>query len=63
MGHHAITSLGWQTLFNSLQDSNLDLVKLNLGSNIIDDEGLQLLVYLVSRMSSLEVLDLHTIAW
>ena len=53
-----ITAQGWLALFNSLQGSNLDLVKLDLSGNTIDDEGLQLLVQLVSNMSSLKDLRL-----
>jgi len=53
-----ITSQGWQTLFTSLQDSNLDLVELKLSGNSIDDEGMQLLVRLVSRMTSLKYMNL-----
>ena len=49
---------GWQTLFTTLQSFNLDLVELSLGNNNIDDEGLQLLVRLVSNMNSLKCLDL-----
>jgi len=55
-----ITAQAWVSLFTTLQDSNLDLVKLNLSCNSIDDDGLQLLVRLVSRMSSLEQLDLSS---
>jgi len=54
-----ITSQGWVALFTSLHGSNLDLVKLHLGKNNIDDEGMQLLVPLVSRMSSLKHLTLN----
>ena len=53
-----ISSQGWQAFFTILQDSNMSLVKLSLWNNIIDDEGMQLLVRLVSRMSSLKFLDL-----
>ena len=53
-----ITPRGWQTLFNSVQDSNLDLVKLNLSGNSINDEGMQLLVRLLSSMTSLKYLNL-----
>jgi len=49
-----ITSQGWVSFFNALQDSNLDLVRLDLSHNNIDDEGLQLLVPLVSNMTSLK---------
>ena len=61
MGYHpnndmrvsnAITSLGWQTLFNSLQDSNLNLVKLYIDDNQVDDEGMQLLVRTLSNKGS-----------
>jgi len=48
-----VTSQGWVSFFTTLQESNLDLVELNLNSNSIDDEGIQLLVRLVSRMRSL----------
>ena len=54
----SITPRGWQTLFNSLQDSNLNLVKLYIGGNTIGDEGMQLLVRLVSNMGSLKDLRL-----
>ena len=47
-----ITTQGWISFFNALQDSNLNLIKLNFGRNIINDEGMQLLVRLVSSMSS-----------
>ena len=40
---HNFTSQRWQTLFTTLLDSNLDLVKLHLGGNQIDDEGIRLL--------------------
>jgi len=55
-----ITAQAWVSLFTTLQDSNLDLVKLHLSCNSIDDDGLQLLAGLVSRMSSLEQLDLSS---
>jgi len=53
-----ISPQGWQTFFNSLQDSSLDLVNLDFSNNNIDDEGLQLLVRLASRMSSLKYMNL-----
>jgi len=53
-----ITSQGWQTLFTALQHANLDLVNLDLGSNQIDNDGIQRLVQLVSNMSSLKCLSL-----
>ena len=53
-----ITSQGWQTLFTTLQGSNLDLVKLDLSCNSIDDNGMQLLMRLVTSMSSLKDLEL-----
>jgi len=53
-----ITTQGWQTLFTTLQDSNLDLADLNLSINSIDDEGIQLLVRLVSSMTSLKCMNL-----
>jgi len=56
---NGITTQGWQTLFTTLNVSNLDLADLNLGSNSIDDEGIQLLVPLVSRMNSLKRLGLN----
>jgi len=55
-----VTSQGWQTLFTTLQDSNLDLLELHLDSNQIDDRGLHLLVPLVSSMSSLKHLSLDS---
>jgi len=51
-----ITPQGWVSFFNSLQDSNLDLVHLSVEDNSIDDEGLQLLVRFVSNMNSLKAL-------
>ena len=48
-----VTSQGWVSFFTTLQESNLDLVELNLNSNSIDDEGMELLVQIVSRMRSL----------
>jgi len=57
-GSENITSQGWQVFFTTLQDSNLDLVHLDLCSNNIDDEGIALLVKLVSSMKSLKSLGL-----
>jgi len=58
-----ITSQGWVSLFAALQNTELDLVNLDLGGNTsrntIDDEGMQLLVPLVSSMSSLHHLSLR----
>jgi len=53
-----ITSQGWVTFFVALQDSNLDLVKLVLNNNSIDNEGLQLLVRILSNMNLLKCLNL-----
>jgi len=53
-----ITAQGWIALFNSLQGSNLDLVKLDLSGNTIDDEGIHLLIRLVSDMNSIKDLRL-----
>jgi len=53
-----VTSQAWISLFTTLQDTNLNLMKLNLRSNQINDEGVQLLISLVSRMTSLKVLGL-----
>lgn len=54
-----ITAQGWQTFFNTLQDSNLDLSRLDLGGhNNIDDDSIQHLIPLLSRMSSLKHLSL-----
>jgi len=49
-----MTPQGWVRLFTSLQDSDLNLVKLYLGENQIDDDGLHLLIPLVSNMTSLK---------
>ena len=54
-----IPSQCWVSLFTTLQDSNLNLARLDLSSNSIDNEGMQLLVPLVSRMSSLKCLRLN----
>ena len=53
-----MTPQGWVRLFTTLQDSDLNLVKLYLGENQIDDEGMQLLIPLVSNMNSLKHLGL-----
>jgi len=58
-GSDDITSQGWVTLFTTLQHSNLNLVKLYLESSSIDSQGMELLMQLVSRMSSLKYLDLN----
>ena len=52
------TPQGWVSLFTSIQDSNINLENLDLCHNSIDDEGLQLLVPLVSSMNSLKSLGL-----
>jgi len=57
---YEISTQGWQSFFTTLQDSNLSLIKFDLSTNNIDDEGIQLLVPLVSRMSSLVQLDLRS---
>ena len=54
----SIISQGWVSFFVALQDSNLDLVKLDVRGNSIDNEGLQLLVRLLSGMRSLKHLNL-----
>ena len=56
--YSSITSQGWVSLFTSIQDSNVNLEKLDLSHCSIDDEGLQLLVPLVSNMDSLKFLGL-----
>lgn len=53
-----VTPQCWVSFFNSLQDSNLNIAKLDFGSSNIDDRGLQLLIPLVSRISSLKFLGL-----
>ena len=55
----SVTSQGWVTFFNSLQDSNLDLVKLYIDGNEIDDEGIRLLTRVVSGMNSFKMLVLN----
>ena len=60
MSHENITSQGWQTLFTSLHGSNLHLVKLNLSGNTIDDEGIQLLIPLLSNKIYLKILNLSS---
>jgi len=52
-----VTSQGWVSLFNQLQDTNLALTKLILNGNCIDDQGMELLIQTVSIMSSLEHLE------
>jgi len=56
--NHSITPQGWQTFFNSIQDSNSDMVRLSFRYNNINYGGLQLLVRLVSNMNSLRRLRL-----
>lgn len=58
-----ITSQGWVSLFTILQGSNLALVKLHCAVNQIDNDGMQLLVRLVSSMTSLKVLSLESNEW
>jgi len=58
MGFGNNTPQGWVSLFTSLLDSNLDLEKLDLDRNNIDDEGIQILVRLISTMTSLKSLCL-----
>jgi len=53
-----VSSQAWVSFFTALEDSNLDLKRFNLRSNQIDDEGMQLLVSLISDMSSLTHLGL-----
>jgi len=55
-----VTSQGWRTLFSLLQDSNLDISTLYLDSNRIDNEGMQLLVGILSGMRSLRYLNLRS---
>jgi len=55
----SVTSQGWVSFFNSLQDSNLDLVKLYIDGNTIDDEGIRLLTRVVSGMNSFKMLVLN----
>jgi len=58
---NGITPHGWVSLFTTLlqlQDSSLNLADLNLGNSSIDDQGIQLLVPLVSRMNSMKCLNL-----
>lgn len=56
-GDEIITSQGWVSLFTALQGSNLDLTLIDFSFGNIDDEGMQLVVPLVS-MSSLKCLRL-----
>jgi len=53
-----ITPQSWVSFFTSLQDSNLNLERLNLSHCEIDDEGIQILTTLVSNMDSLKFLGL-----
>jgi len=53
-----ISAQAWQAFFTSLQGSDLNLEKLSLFTSNIDDDGLQMLVRLVSSMSSLKYLSL-----
>ena len=55
-----ITSQGWLAFFNTLQDSNLSMVKLDIGSsgNNIDDDVMPSLTRAVSKMNLLKCLNL-----
>jgi len=55
-GNISITPIGWRTFFNAY--SNLNLVNLHLDASRIDDNGIQVLTRLVSRMCSLRSLTL-----
>ena len=57
-GSENISPKGWQKLFLTLLRSNLDLLQFDMHGNQIDDIGLNLLVPLVSKMSSLKYLSL-----
>lgn len=57
-GSSNISPRGWQELFLILLHSNLDLVQFDMHDNQIDDIGINLLVPLVSKMSSLKYLSL-----
>ena len=58
MSYSNITPQVWVSFFTSLQDSNLNLERLNLSHCDIDDEGIQILTTLVSSMDSLKFLCL-----
>ena len=53
-----ITPRTWQMLFTSFEYSCVDLVKLDLSENQMDDEGIQILTRVVSSMHSLKHLNL-----
>jgi len=67
---HGVTAIGWRRALASylqvananlnLVSLNTDLVKLGIGSNIIDDEGMEILIRIVSRMSTLKCLNLNS---
>jgi len=52
-----ITSQGWVTFFRSLQDSNLDLTRFDFDNNL-DNVGMELLIQLVTSMTSMKHLRL-----
>ena len=56
----SITSQGWLSFFVALQDSDLDLVKLDVRGNSINDDVMQLLVGIISGMRSLKYLNLSS---
>ena len=58
MSYANITPQSWVSFFTLLQDSNLNLKRLNLSHCNIDDEGIQILTTLVSSMDSLKLLSL-----
>lgn len=58
-GMSQITSQGWVSLFTTLQDSNLDLTRLTLNKNSINDDGMHSLASSVSRMDTLKYLELN----
>ena len=55
-----VTPQEWQAFFTALHDSNLDLKRFSLSHINIDDNGMQLLVQLVSSMQSLKYLSLES---
>jgi len=57
-GSDDIAPQDWQTLFTSLQDSNLGLVRLDLNQSNLDNEGMELLIQLVTSMTSMKHLSL-----
>ena len=60
LSSNRITARGWQNLASLLQNPNCNLVKLDLGSNNVGDEGALIFANALASNRKLEVLDLSS---